>query len=78
MSSFFRGAKRGFSVFGHNLSLIVNSVLLTPVYFVGVGLTSVFAKLAKKHFLITGKEKKTYWSELNLKKRPVDEYYRQF
>lgn len=76
---FFDGFKKGFKDFGHNISIIVNSALLVFVYLIGVGITSVVAKLASKHFLDTKRSKsKSYWSELNLKRKPVDEYYRQF
>jgi len=74
--SFFKGSKN----FGENISIIVNSILLSFVYFVGVGLTSIFAKIFKKSFLElkTEKENETYWSELNLTKNSMEEYYRQF
>ena len=74
------GFKKGFKEFGYNISLIINSALLTIVYFLGVGLTSLFAKLVRKHFLDMklSRIKKTYWSELNLEKQPIEEYYRQF
>ena len=74
--SFFKRSKN----FGENISIIVNSILLSFVYFVGVGLTSIFAKIFKKSFLElkTEKENETYWSELNLTKNSMEEYYRQF
>ena len=76
---FFEGAKKGMSNFGHNIALIINTILLTFVYLIGVGLTSIFAKIFRKHFLETKLSKKdTYWSDLNLKKKPIGEYYRQF
>ena len=76
VGSFFKGSKN----FGENISIIVNSILLSFVYFVGVGLTSIFAKIFKKSFLElkTEKENETYWSELNLTKNSMEEYYRQF
>ena len=77
---FFVGFKKGMENFGENLSVLVNSVLLFIVYIVGVGLTSIFAKISEKHFLETKiqKYKNSYWSELNLKKESKDSYYRQF
>lgn len=80
IKQFFKGFKKGFSAFGHNISIIINSILLLIVYLIGVGMTSIFAKVFNKHFLqkkIIAK-KTTYWSDLNLKKKPIDEYYRQF
>jgi len=79
LKQFLRGAKKGMKDFGQGIALIINSVLLTVVYFVGVGFTAIFAKLFRKHFLdMKLSKKKTYWSGLNLKKRPIEEYYRQF
>lgn len=77
---FFNGFKRGTKDFGQIVGLIVNSVLLSIVYIFGVGLTSIIAKIKKKHFMEMelSKESKTYWNDLNLKKRPINEYYRQF
>lgn len=77
---FFRGFKKGTKDFGDNIVLIVNVILLSVVYFIGVGLTSILAKLFRKKFLETkiSKERKTYWSDLNLRKKPMEEYYRQF
>jgi len=79
LKQFFTGAKKGMGNFGHNIALIINTILLTFVYLIGVGLTSIFAKIVGKHFLeIKISKKETYWSDLNLKKKPIEEYYRQF
>ncbi len=80
MKNFVKGFKKGFTQFGHNLSNLVNSILLSIVYFIGVGITSIIAKITKKHFLEMKikKSQKTYWSNLDLKKQKMDEYYRQF
>ena len=77
---FTKGFGRGFKSFGHGVSAIMNSALLLAVYIIGVGLTSVLAKVSGKHFLETKVQKgeKSYWSDLNLKKRPIEDYYRQF
>lgn len=78
--SFFSGFARGFKRFGSNISVIVNTVLLALVYLLAVGPTSLIAKLTGKRFLTlkADKKAKTYWERLNLTKRPLDEYYRQF
>ena len=80
ITAFFTGLKKGMNSFGSNISLIINSVLLLFVYLLGVGLTSIVAKLTGKHFLETkiSKNEKTYWTNLNLKKKNIEEYYRQF
>lgn len=80
LNEFFKGLKKGMSDFGHGISAIINSALLLVVYLIGVGLTSIFAKIIGKHFLQKklSKNRLTYWSDLNLKKKPIEEYYRQF
>ena len=75
---FFKGFKKGMKNFGYNLALIVNTLLLTFVYVVGVGITSITAKIFRKHFLEMKLSKNgTYWSDLNLRKKKMEEYYRQ-
>ncbi|HZX45245.1 MAG TPA: hypothetical protein VFF28_06195 [Candidatus Nanoarchaeia archaeon] len=76
--SFPKGFKKGMHSFGTNLSVIINSVLLTIVYFLGVGLTAIIAKLFGKHFMDMEKKKESYWSDLNLGKKPIESHYRQF
>jgi len=80
LKQFFMGFKKGFKDFDYNITIIFNSLFLSIAYILGVGITSIFAKLFKKHFLDTkiSKKRKTYWQDLNLKKKPIDEYYRQF
>ncbi len=79
LKQFIKGFKKGIENFGYNIALIINTALLLVVYFTGVGLTSIIAKLIGKHFLETKLSKKnTYWSDLNLKKKNIKEYYRQF
>jgi len=70
--------KDGNKMFGEDIASIVNFILLTFVYFLGVGLTSIIAKISGKHFLEFEKKEKSYWSELNLDKMKKKEYYRQF
>ncbi len=66
--------------FGLCIATLVNSVLLGIVYLLGVGVTSCIATIRHKRFLEMKieKEKKSYWSDLHLKKKPIEEYYRQF
>lgn len=80
LKQFFSGFKKGTQYFGHDVALVINSIFLSIVYVLGVGMTSIFAKLFRKHFLETkiSKERETYWSNLDLEKEPVDNYYRQF
>ena len=80
IKKFFTGFKKGMKDFSENINIIINSVLLSIVYIIGVGITSLVAKIFRKHFLHTkiSKNTKTYWSELNLKKKQLKDYYRQF
>ena len=80
LRQFFKGLKKGIHNFGQCIAIIINSVLLSIVYLLGVGLTSIFAKLSNKHFLdvMPSKKKDSYWSDLNLKKKSIGEYYKQF
>ena len=76
---FLVGFRKGMRDFGHGIALIINSVLLLIVYLVGVGFTAIFAKLFRKHFLDMKLSKEgSYWSDLNLKKKSMEKYYRQF
>ena len=77
---FFNDILKGQKMFGEDISQIVNFLLLTITYFLGVGLTSVLAKIFGKHFLKLkiDEEEDSYWTELNLTKKPIGEYYRQF
>lgn len=78
MKLFFKGFKKGMKSFNESISAIINTILLFMVYIIGVGLTYAFAKIAGKHFLDLKKREDSYWSDLNLKKKEMKEYYRQF
>lgn len=78
-NQFFKGIKKGMKNFGQGIALIINSVLLSIVYLLGVGFTAIFAKLFRKHFLDMKLSKEdSYWSDLSLKKKSMEKYYRQF
>lgn len=79
LNKFFTGFKKGMKDFGHNTSLIVNSILLAIVYIMGVGITSIIAKIFGKQFLdLKLSKENTYWNDLNLSKKTKEEYFRQF
>ena len=78
LKTFFKGFKSGLHTFGQTINIIVNTILLTIVYWIGVGQTAIVAKLWKKRFLETELSGKSYWRDLDLEKKPIDEYYRQF
>jgi len=76
----FNHFKKGQRKFGDDIAALVNSVLLSFVYFFGVGLTFFVAKLVGKSFLDLKSDSNcdTYWEDLNLGKKPLKDYYRQF
>ena len=78
MNEFGEGCKEGFKEFGHTIAAFVNTVLLSIVYFIGVGITAFFARLLNKRFLDMRLKKGSYWEDLNLKKEPIENYHRQF
>ena len=80
LKSFFTGFFEGTKKFSSNINVIVNSLLLTIVYFTAVAATSILAKLLRKNFLdIDSSQKKdSYWQNLNLKKENRQKYYQQF
>lgn len=80
LKTFFTGLKTGFHTFGESINKLVNTLLLSVTYIVGVGSVSVIAKLQKKKLLDlkTEKSKETYYQSLMLTKKSKKEYYRQF
>ena len=61
------------------MSNIVNFILLSLVYFIGIGSVSIVMKLFGKHFLEIGKnKKKSNWHAHKLEKEPLENYYRTF
>ncbi len=77
LKTFFAGFWKGFRNFSHVITDVVNFILLFAVYAVGVGIVSIIAKLLGKHFMDL-KSSGSSWVIRNLKKRPVEEYYRMF
>jgi len=79
ITGFFRGMAKGMQRFGHSISMVVNTFLLSVVYVLGVGVTSVVAKIVGKKFLDgSSSQEKTYWTTLNATKERIDHYFRQF
>jgi uncharacterized membrane-anchored protein YhcB (DUF1043 family) len=76
----FDGFKHGFEDFGHTIGNLVNSILLSITYIVGVGPTSLIAKIVRRSFLDTrpDAEMESYWTEIDSGKKPIEEHYRQF
>ncbi len=62
------------------VNTIINGMLLTVVYVVGIGLTAVVAKLFGKHFLETKIDDVTvtYWNDFESAVSIKKSIYRQF
>ncbi len=75
----FNGFLDGFRKFGHCVAYVVNFVLLTIVYVLGVGLTSIGMKAAGKRFLELKLDKsaKSYWSNRKEQMKHED-YFKMF
>ena len=79
MKSFFKGIKEGNKFFAEAIVTLINTILLTIVYVLGIGITAIVAKIIGKTFLkLNLINSKTYWEDLNLEKKPKEYYYRQF
>jgi hypothetical protein len=78
--TFLDGLLKGMKLFGECVSTLVNSILLSVAYLLGVGIPSLLARAFGKRFLDRTVERhaKTYWRKLDLHKEPIEEYYRQF
>lgn len=78
VKDFATGAREGARAFADLVADSINLLLLFLVYFVGVGLVSIVAKLTGKHFLDFGKGgRETYWTRI-IKQPQKDDFYRMF
>jgi len=70
----------GMRKFGLNITILINSLLLLFVYLVGIGITSIIAKLFNKSFLDIRikKFKKSYWTKLDLGNENEKDHYKQY
>jgi membrane protein DedA with SNARE-associated domain len=69
--------KKGINDFLKDINFLIVFLLLIITYIFGVGITFIFSRIFGKHFLETSK-KNNYWSDLNLKEKTMEEYYKQF
>lgn len=76
---FVSGFRKGFTDYGLFMADSVNYILLSFVYFFGVGFTAILARVSGKHFLQLRKSaKKTCWLDNKISRSEIDQYYRQF
>ena len=55
------GFKSGFKEFGHRMNSAITVIVLVPVYFIGIGFTSLIGKAAGKKFLNMNPQGDSYW-----------------
>lgn len=79
LSDFKIGVLDGFKEFGEIFPSILNFIILTVIYFVGIGFSSVLKLVLRKEFmeLKTDKKKKSYWEDLNIGKNK-DNIFKQY
>lgn len=78
-SGFFSGFKRFLIMISKPINATVNLILLTLVFFVGVAVTSLPAKLFRKNFLdLKLKKKGSYWIPRKKGSDSLEKYYRMF
>jgi len=72
--------KKGFLAFSHFMQKIVNTILLSIVYFIGIGLTSLILKLFGKRFmeLKLDKHAKSYYKNCDATKKQKSDFYRMY
>lgn len=74
----FKKILKPFEILSKIVSSIVNFILLSFVYFIGVGLTSLIAKISNKKFLDLKKENKdSYWEDKEVSNK-FEDHFRQF
>lgn len=80
MKNLFHVLWQSFKKFGEFIASIINFILLLPVYFIGVGLTKLFAKLLDAKILSMHQEQNTqsYWAEYSCKTEQKEKYKRMF
>jgi len=77
---FIAGFRSGLKSYGHTISILINTVLLLVTYLVGVGITSIVARLVGKKFLDNKKKprQQTFWIKTTMGTGSKKDYYRQF
>jgi len=77
MKGFLSGFKEGMAAFGELVATVVNTVLLSIVYAIGVGMTKVIALVQGRRLLEKELGEESYWEDLKIKEGD-DSYYRMF
>ncbi len=71
--NFLAGYKEGFLLFGKTLSNLIHIILLSLIYFIGVGLTSIICRLRGKKFLELKQDKNkiSYWEDKEIDEKNI-------
>lgn len=80
IKKFLKGFQQGIIRGGQNISIIINTILLSFIYFMGIGTIFIIAKFKNKSFLDLELSEKgdSYWSKLSVKSKGIEDYYKQF
>lgn len=80
MIVFFTEFYKGMQLFGNKISMIINNSLLIFVYILGIGTTSIIAKLFGKYFLKLHIEKEihSYWNDSQMTEKKESEFLKQY
>lgn len=70
----------GFKSFGLNFNALINLIVLSLVYLIGIGPSSVVAKVLGKHFLElkSSPQRKSYWVKFDAGAPKISNFLRQF
>lgn len=77
---YFGSFTKGMNEFNKDLIFIINSVVLLIVYVLFVGITSIIARVFKKHFLHLNISANidTYWTSTKQNLDSSEDYFKQF
>lgn len=67
---------KGFKTLANTIQTVVNFILFTSSYIVGLGLTFLIVKVFRIK-LNSEPNNNSNWQDINIKKKPIEEYMRQ-
>lgn len=76
----FQVFQEGFRAGGESISIIINTILLTLLYILGIGATSLGVKIYRKNLLDMkiDTSKHSYWEDHPVSGANIEDYYKQF
>lgn len=80
IKSFLIGFRHGNKEFTSSLSTLISVILLSFIYFLGIGLTSILMKITGMDFIAKRPDLNTqsYWKTLDVSSKNINSYYRPF